>query len=69
MEAWTKHITGAASLLELRGIDQLRTPMGHHLFIHLRTQVVSKVLCSYRTLLTCSDHKLHTKTCTNPSHN
>lgn len=41
METWTRHITGASALLQLRGKEQLRTPIGYHLFIHLRTQVVS----------------------------
>ena len=41
METWTRHITGASALLQLRGKEQLRTPVGYHLFIHLRTQVVS----------------------------
>lgn len=41
METWTRHITVASALLQLRDKEQLRTPIGYHLFIHLRTQVVS----------------------------
>jgi hypothetical protein len=40
MEAWTKHITGAVALMQLRGREALRTPLGYHMFIHLRSQVV-----------------------------
>lgn len=41
MDAWTKHITGAAALVQLRGKEQLRTPLGYYIFVHLRAQVVS----------------------------
>ena len=42
MDAWTKHVTGAASLLDFRGKEQLETEIGRQLFVHLRSQVVSK---------------------------
>jgi hypothetical protein len=41
MESWTKHISGAAALLTLRGKQQLKTSIGRQLFVNLRTQVVS----------------------------
>ncbi|KAH7327287.1 hypothetical protein BKA65DRAFT_528232 [Rhexocercosporidium sp. MPI-PUGE-AT-0058] len=44
METWTRHITGASALLQLRGKEQLRTPIGYHLFIHLRTQVITNCI-------------------------
>lgn len=40
MKSWTKHVSGAAALLSLRGKQQLRTLIGRQLFYHLRTQVV-----------------------------
>ncbi|KAF8862966.1 hypothetical protein BDZ45DRAFT_584509 [Acephala macrosclerotiorum] len=46
METWTKHINGAVTLMQLRGIDSLRTPVGYHLFKQLRTQVI--INCSHR---------------------
>jgi hypothetical protein len=46
MKSWTKHINGAAALLHLRGKEQLATPIGRNLFVHLRTQVVSFPHCS-----------------------
>jgi hypothetical protein len=44
MKSWTKHITGAAAILSLRGKKQLQTPIGRHLFVHLRTQLVRHYL-------------------------
>ncbi len=41
MSAWTRHIRGASSLVQLRGKQQLQHRAGHELFIQLRTQVVS----------------------------
>lgn len=41
MESWTKHVCGAAALLNLRGKHQLGTSIGHQLFVNLRGQVVS----------------------------
>jgi hypothetical protein len=41
MKSWTKHTNGAAALLSLRGKYQLRTTIGHNIFVHLRAQVVS----------------------------
>ncbi|CZR55859.1 related to negative acting factor [Phialocephala subalpina] len=46
METWTKHINGAVTLMQLRGFDSLRTPVGYHLFKQLRTQVI--INCSHR---------------------
>lgn len=40
MQSWTKHISGAAALLNLRGKQQLQTAVGHQLFVNLRAQVV-----------------------------
>ncbi|CZT44530.1 related to negative acting factor [Rhynchosporium secalis] len=44
METWERHITGASALLQLRGKEQLRTLIGYHLFIHLRTQVITNCI-------------------------
>ncbi|XMA11897.1 hypothetical protein WAI453_004688 [Rhynchosporium graminicola] len=44
METWERHITGASALLQLRGKEQLRTLIGYHLFIHLRTQVITNYI-------------------------
>jgi hypothetical protein len=41
MQSWTKHISGAAALLNLRGKQRLQTAVGHQLFVNLRAQVVS----------------------------
>jgi hypothetical protein len=41
MDAWTKHINGATALMQLRGKQTLRTPLGYQMFVHLRAQVVS----------------------------
>jgi len=46
MVSWTKHINGAAALLALRGKQQLKTPIGRQLFVHLRSQVVSNHVAS-----------------------
>ena len=43
METWTKHIDGAAALMQMRGKQRLQTPLGCHLFKQLRAQVVSKI--------------------------
>ncbi|KAG0645460.1 hypothetical protein D0Z07_8609 [Hyphodiscus hymeniophilus] len=50
MHSWTKHITGAAALLSLRGKQQLKTPIGHHLFVHLRTQVITNCVQRHVTV-------------------
>jgi hypothetical protein len=42
MESWTKHVNGAAALMNIRGKNQLQTQVGHHIFAHLRSQVVSE---------------------------
>jgi hypothetical protein len=52
MIAWTRHIQGASSLVQLRGKQQLRHRAGHELFIQLRTQVVSFFKSPCQTLLT-----------------
>lgn len=41
MESWTKHVNGAAALVNLRGKQQLQSPIGHQLFVNLRGQVVN----------------------------
>jgi hypothetical protein len=41
MSAWTRHIQGASSLVQLRGKQQLRHRVGRAIFIQFRTQVVS----------------------------
>ena len=40
MKAWEQHIAGAATLLKLRGKQQLRTELGLRLFISVRNQLV-----------------------------
>jgi hypothetical protein len=42
LNAWAEHINGAAALVELRGLEQLRTPAGRRMFI----QVTSSLLIS-----------------------
>ncbi|KAJ8059008.1 hypothetical protein OCU04_011988 [Sclerotinia nivalis] len=44
MQSWTKHIIGASSLMQLRGKQCLENPIGRHLFLHLRTQVITNCL-------------------------
>ncbi|KAN0115545.1 hypothetical protein V8E51_005089 [Hyaloscypha variabilis] len=44
METWTKHIDGAAALMQMRGKQRLQTPLGCHLFKQLRAQVVIKCI-------------------------
>ncbi|RDK43167.1 C6 finger domain protein [Aspergillus phoenicis ATCC 13157] len=41
---WTNHITGAAALLELRGVEQLQDPDGLQLFLQLRYQIIISCL-------------------------
>jgi hypothetical protein len=36
METWTKHTTGATTLMQLRGKKKLLNKTGHLLFVHLR---------------------------------
>ena len=68
MHSWTKHITGAAALLSLRGKQQLKTPMGRNLFVHLRTQIVGAFDSRLVTLrLTLIDYKLCPKTRYSPA--
>ncbi len=42
LNAWAEHISGAAALVKLRGLEQLRTPAGRRMFI----QVTSSLLIS-----------------------
>lgn len=65
MESWTKHISGAAALLNLRGKQQLKTFIGHQLFVNLRGQVVSSLEVRTDNGLTyCdSDYQLYTTAC------
>lgn len=37
---WRNHIKGATRLIELRGVNQLRSPLGLQMFTQLRTQIV-----------------------------
>jgi hypothetical protein len=65
MQSWSKHVNGAAALLRLRGKTQLQTSIGHHLFVHLRSQVVSAKTRTWRIeMLTSVDHLLHPEACT-----
>ncbi|PVH77619.1 hypothetical protein DL98DRAFT_495253 [Cadophora sp. DSE1049] len=50
METWTRHITGASALLQVRGKEQLSTPIGYRLFIHLRTQIITNCLLRHATV-------------------
>ena len=40
LRAWVEHINGAATLIDLRGSEQLRTKLGLQLFYQMRTQIV-----------------------------
>ncbi|TGO36881.1 hypothetical protein BHYA_0112g00200 [Botrytis hyacinthi] len=44
MQSWTKHVIGASSLMQLRGKQCLETPIGRHIFAHLRTQVITNCI-------------------------
>ncbi|KAJ5991609.1 hypothetical protein N7522_011816 [Penicillium canescens] len=44
IESWTNHISGAAALLEYRGLGQLLTEAGVRLFLHLRYQIIISCL-------------------------
>lgn len=50
MEAWERHIEGAAALVKLRGADQLQTDLGLRLFVAARNQVVRKTLSENRDI-------------------
>ena len=41
MQTATQHIKGATALLQLRGKEQIRTPIGYRVFLYLRQQAVS----------------------------
>ncbi|KAJ5131358.1 uncharacterized protein N7515_007397 [Penicillium bovifimosum] len=43
IDSWTNHINGATALLDLRGVEQLKSDAGLRLFLHLRYQIVSAV--------------------------
>ena len=55
MKSWTQHVNGALQVLHLRGKEQLKTRIGHQLFVQLRTAVVSS---SETPTLEISDHNL-----------
>lgn len=40
LAVWAKHIRGATALLQLRGNEQFRSPVGITLYLHLRSQIV-----------------------------
>ncbi|RAL16853.1 Zn(II)2Cys6 transcription factor [Aspergillus homomorphus CBS 101889] len=44
LDNWTNHIAGAAALLELRGVEQLRKAEGLKLFLQLRYQIIISCL-------------------------
>ncbi|KAK0122056.1 hypothetical protein ONS95_010320 [Cadophora gregata] len=44
MDTWTRHITGALALLQVRGKELLSTPVGYNLFVYLRTQLITNCL-------------------------
>ncbi|KUJ18922.1 uncharacterized protein LY89DRAFT_582364 [Mollisia scopiformis] len=46
MDTWSKHMDGASALMQLRGREALRTPVGYQLFKQLRTQVI--INCMHR---------------------
>ncbi|KAH7403214.1 hypothetical protein BKA64DRAFT_641219 [Cadophora sp. MPI-SDFR-AT-0126] len=50
MVTWTRHITGASALLQVRGKEQLSTPTGYQLFIHLRTQIITNCMLRHATV-------------------
>ncbi|KAI9642504.1 hypothetical protein NHQ30_009309 [Ciborinia camelliae] len=59
MQSWTKHIIGASSLMQLRGKQCLETPIGRHLFVHLRTQVRHVAIPAF--IREWSKHALHSQ--------
>lgn len=48
METWTKHISGATTLLQLRGKEQLNTPLRRHLFYYLRGQCITNCIQAHK---------------------
>ncbi|PYI23862.1 C6 finger domain protein [Aspergillus violaceofuscus CBS 115571] len=44
LDNWTNHISGAAALLELRGVEQLQKAEGLKLFLQLRYQIIISCL-------------------------
>ncbi|KAF7896748.1 uncharacterized protein EAF01_009151 [Botrytis porri] len=44
MKSWTKHVIGASSLMQLKGKQCLETPIGRHIFAHLRTQIITNCI-------------------------
>ncbi|PYH45711.1 Zn(II)2Cys6 transcription factor [Aspergillus saccharolyticus JOP 1030-1] len=44
LDNWTNHISGAAALLELRGVEQLQRAEGLKLFLQLRFQIIISCL-------------------------
>lgn len=57
--AWGSHIQGAVMIAKMRGKKQLRTKVGHSLFIAVRTQMVSTLHLSLEYWLTEVDCELH----------
>jgi len=48
LNAWAEHINGAAALVKLRGLEQLRTPAGRGMFIQVTTSLL--ISCIQRRL-------------------
>jgi len=44
LKAWTDHVNGATTLLALRGSSQLRTSIGHRLFIHVTSHLLTSCM-------------------------
>jgi hypothetical protein len=40
-ESWIKHITGAATLIDLRGESQFKSERGRSIFLYVRSNIVS----------------------------
>lgn len=45
---WEKHTIGAAALLQIRGIDQVTTPLGSSLFFHVSSQLMMTCILAKR---------------------
>jgi hypothetical protein len=45
VERWLKHVQGALKMVQMRGVEQLQTPVGLELFITvLRMQMVYRLI-------------------------
>jgi hypothetical protein len=42
LHRWKSHIEGATRLIELRGLEQLRSPQGLEMFTNLRPLIVGQ---------------------------